>query len=136
MTDRIIKTTFGALVRILKLRIEALRLIIQMPKRKNIRAANDIEAKHDRHKMKRTKSWDKDASYTGTAFCGIQKPLEDTRGRAVGLRYHLRHLYNVWQKGLEGVKAARAFEASSKATDRENLVSWMHGASLQKGRAS
>ena len=38
-----------------------------------------------------------------------------------------------WQMGLEGVKAARARKASSKATGSDNLVSRMHEASMQKG---
>ena len=99
----------------------------------NVLSVYDIEAKHDRRQMKRGTSWGKDASYTGSALCGIRKPLEDTGGLAVGLRYRLPQHYNVWQMGLEGVKAARARKASSKATGSDNLVSRIHEASVQKG---
>jgi len=99
----------------------------------NVLAVYDIEAKHDRRKMKKSTSWDKDASYTGRALGSVRKPLEDTGGLAVGLRYRLPQHYDVWQMGLEGVKAARARKASSKATGSDNLVSRMHEASLQKG---
>ncbi len=51
----------------------------------------------------------------------------------MGLRYRLPQHYDVWQMGLEGVKAARARKASSKATGSDVLVSRMHVASLQKG---
>ena len=49
----------------------------------NVLAVYDIEAKDDRRKTKRSTSWNKDASDTGSALYGIWKPLEDTIGLAV-----------------------------------------------------
>lgn len=80
----------------------------------DVLAVYDIEAKHDRRKLKRSTSWDKDANYTGIALCGIRKPLEDTGGLAVGLRCHLPQHYDVWQMAIERVKAARARKAHRK----------------------
>ena len=99
----------------------------------HVLAVYDIEAMHDRRKMKKSTSWNKGASYTGSALCGIPKPLEDTCGLAVGPRFRLPQHYDVWEMGLEGVKAARARKASSEATGSDNLVSRMHETRLQKG---
>ncbi len=134
MTDDIIKATFGAprWDGGIKGGIPVIDYT-ETSNIENILSVYDIEAKHDCRKMKRSTSWDKDASYTGSALCGIRKPLEDTGGLDVGLRYRLPQHYDVWQMGLESAKAAKARKASSKATGSDNLVSRMHEASLQKG---
>lgn len=134
VTDDIIKATFGAPRWDAGIK-DGIPVIdyTETSNIENVLSVYDIEAKHDRRKMKRSTSWDKDVSYTGSALCGIRKPLEDTGGLTVGLRSRLPQHYNVWQIGLEGVKAARARKASSKATGSDNLVCRMHEASLQKG---
>ncbi len=133
MTDDIIKTTIGAprLDTSIKDGIPGIDYT-ETSNTDNVLAVYDIEAKHDHHKTKST-SWENDANYTGSALCGIRKPLEDTAGLVVGPRYRLPQHYDVWQMRLERVNAARSRKASSEATGSDNSVSRMHEASLQKG---